>query len=98
MKGKLAILASCCFDFSSTSSVQILTGTRCEVRTSLIGIACSNSDAVMNGRAGRIRTVVGYRLQFCGLTPSTARPLHDNVDVDLIAELPYGPSDRGRVS
>jgi hypothetical protein len=29
------------------------------------------------GRAGRIRTVVGYRLQFCRLMPSTARPLHD---------------------
>lgn len=29
------------------------------------------------GRAGRIRTVVGFRLQFCRLTPSTARPLHD---------------------
>lgn len=28
------------------------------------------------GRAGRIRTVVGYRLQFCRLTPSTAWPLH----------------------
>lgn len=30
------------------------------------------------GRAGRIRTVVGYCLQFCRLTPSTARPLHDD--------------------
>ena len=31
------------------------------------------------GRAGRIRTVVGYRLQFCRLTPSTARPLHEKL-------------------
>ena len=30
------------------------------------------------GRAGRIRTVVGYRHQFCRLMPSTARPLHDH--------------------
>lgn len=34
---------------------------------------------IETGRAGRIRTVVGYRLQFCRLMPSTTQPLHESM-------------------